>query len=138
MVVLPEPRESGYHSRMHWHPKLLSSLRRLSPLVLPLLLASNVYAQTVPPPPRLEPLPEPPPRAIGLDDDPAGERGIRLAPGANDRIEEFVIDGRRVIRVTNPSGQSYYLKEDLGDGTQAGQSSGDSRVRVPRWVIFTF
>jgi hypothetical protein len=105
--------------------------------LLALVVAQSAIAQA-PPPPRLEPIPEPPPQSIGIDNDAAPDRGIRLTPGADERVEETVIDGKRAIRVINPNGTEYYLIEDLGDGTQTGQNSQDSRVRVPRWVIRRF
>ena len=98
------------------------------------LLALEVHAQAAPPPPKLEPLPEPPP-AIGLEQDPSNERGIQLTPGAEGRAEETVIDGKRAIRVINPNGTEYYLIEDLGDTTPNPHDTG---VRVPRWVIRRF
>ena len=89
-------------------------------------------------PPKLEPIPEPPPQTIGIDRDGALERGVRLSPRSAETIDEFVLDGRRIIDVSNANGSEYYLIEDLGDGTFAGQNSQDSRVRVPRWVILRF
>lgn len=108
------------------------------PWLLSLALAGAATAQVAPPPPQLEPITERPPALIGFDEDSAAERGIRLAPGAAERVEESVIDGRRVVRVINPNGTEYELIEDLGDGTHARQNAHDSGVRVPRWVIFRF
>ena len=101
------------------------------------VLAAPAAAQ-VPAPPRLEPIPEPPPPRIGVDRDVGLDGGVRLTPGADERVEETIIDGRRTIHVINPNGTEYYLQEDLGDGTVSGQSAHDSRVRVPRWVILRF
>jgi len=52
-----------------------------------------------------------------------------------DQVEEQLIDGRRVVRVTTPLGQEYYLIEDLGDGAGLRNESLDHGVRVPLWVI---
>lgn len=89
------------------------------------------------PPPKLEPLPEPPP-AIGFDQDARPERGVQVTPGAAERVEESVIDGKRVIHVINPNGTEYFLTEDQGDGTFARQNTGDTGLRPPRWLIWQF
>jgi hypothetical protein len=109
-------------------------LRRLAALFL-LAAALPLSAQQ---PPRLEPLPELPPPPPGLEAEPAGESPIRIQPGANEQVEESVINGQRVVRVTTPSGSVYYLMEDLGDGVGMRNESLDSRVRVPAWVIRQF
>jgi hypothetical protein len=89
-------------------------------------------------PPKLEPLPEPPPPPPGVSADQPGEPSVRIGPGARDQIDEQVIDGRRVVRVTTPAGQEYYLIEDLGDGPGLRNESLDRGVRVPLWVIRRF
>lgn len=114
------------------------ALPTLSALTVAIVVAGGALAQVAPPPPKLEPITEKPPAIIGFDEDLAAERGVRLAPGAAERVEEAVIDGRRVVRVINPSGYEYELTEDLGDGTHAGQEPHDSKVRAPRWVILRF
>src|SRR5882724_4919073 len=80
-------------------------------------------------PPKLEPLPEIPPPPPGVSSD---------QPGGGDQVEERLIDGRRVARVTTPAGQEYYLIEDLGDGPGLRNESLDRGVRVPLWVIRRF
>ena len=89
-------------------------------------------------PPKLEPLPEPPPPPPGVSADPPGEPPVRIQPGGSDQVEEQLIDGRRVVRVTTPAGQEYYLVEDLGDGPGLRNESLDRGVRVPLWVIRRF
>ena len=108
---------------------------RITALLVALTAASVGFAQTRPP--VLEPIPEPPP-SIGFDQDSASERGIRLSPRAGEVIEETIKDGKHVVRIQAPSGAEYMLIEDLGDGTYAGQSSHDSRIRIPLWVIHRF
>ena len=49
----------------------------------------------------------------GTEADPS-EEPIRITPGANDKVEEIVIDGRRILRVTTPAGAVYFLRDDLG------------------------
>ncbi|HEX9193795.1 MAG TPA: DUF2782 domain-containing protein [Burkholderiales bacterium] len=89
-------------------------------------------------PPKLEPLPEPPPPPPGVAVEQPGEPSVRIEPGAAEQIEEQVIDGRRVARVTTPSGAVYYLIEDQGDGPGLGNEGIGPRVRVPLWVIRQF
>lgn len=107
-------------------------MRRLL-LATVLLAALRVAAQTVPPPPQLEPLPEPPP-AVGLDTEPAGP-GPTITPGA--KTEEFVApDGTRYVRVVEPNGWQYYLVESLpGEPGGARTVTSDTGVRVPMWSI---
>ena len=114
------------------------SALRVMLIAAALVGSSLVQAQGVPPPPRLEPIPELPPPAIGIDAESASDRGVRLSPGADDRVDEVVIDGKRTVRVTNANGTEYYLVEDLGDGTVTGQNAQDSRFRAPRWLILQF
>jgi len=90
----------------------------------------------VPPPPRLEPVPEPPP-AIGIDRDTSAEGGIRLSPQGGERIEERVIDGKRVVRVTNANGTEYLLVEDVAGGLP-DQGPGKSPISVPLWLIHSW
>lgn len=101
-------------------------------------LPATPLAAQAPPPPRLEPIPEPPPRPIGVDGDTSSQRDIRVSPGEPQRAIETVVEGKRAIHVINQDGSEYYLIEDLGDGAVTGQSPGDTRVRVPRWVIKRF
>ena len=89
-------------------------------------------------PPKLEPLPEIPPPPPGVSSEQSGEPTVRIQPGGGDQVEEQLIDGRRVVRVTTPLGQEYYLIEDLGDGPGLRNESLDRGVRVPLWVIRRF
>lgn len=98
-----------------------------------LALALPLAAQQ---PPKLEPLPPPPPAPPGLQEDALGERPIRITPGVNEQIEETVIDGRRVLRVTTPGGAVYYLRGDLDAGLP--REGLDQRIRVPLWVVHEF
>ena len=103
-------------------------------LVLALLAVSLPLAAQQPP--KLEPLPEIPPPPPGVEQ--PGEQPVRIQPGGGDQVEERLIDGRRVARVTTPAGQEYYLIEDLGDGPGLRNESLDRGVRVPLWVIRRF
>jgi hypothetical protein len=107
-------------------------LRRiLAPLLL--ALALPLAAQQ---PPKLEPLPElsPPPRGAAEQPD---EAPVCIGCG-KDQVEEKLIDGRHVVRVTTPAGQEYWLVEDLGDGPGLKNESLDHGVRAPLWVIKRF
>jgi Protein of unknown function (DUF2782) len=88
-------------------------------------------------PPTLEPLPEPPPPPPGVGEQP-GEPQVTIEPGADQRIEETVVNGQRVVRVTSPGGTVYYLIEDRGDGAGLRNESLDIGLRVPAWVIRQF
>jgi Protein of unknown function (DUF2782) len=109
-------------------------LRRILFLIL-LGAALPLAAQQ---PPGLEPLPEPPPPPPGVATDQPGEPQVTIEPGESGEVEEHVINGQRVVRVTTPSGSIYYLIEDLGDGPGMRNESLDSGVRVPLWVIHQF
>jgi hypothetical protein len=91
-------------------------------------------AQQVPPPPTLEPLPEPPPQ-VGVDSEPTAPGPTITAPGA--KVEEFTMpDGSKVIRVTDPNGWEYHLVEATpGSPGGAGTVTGDFGVRAPMWTI---
>lgn len=85
----------------------------------------------------LEPIPEPPPPPPGVATD-LSETPVRITPGANEQIEELVIDGKPVIKVTTPSGAIYYLRDDLGQSPGGRRDSLDQGIRVPLWVIQEF
>jgi Protein of unknown function (DUF2782) len=102
----------------------------------------SVNAQ-VPPPPRLEPLPEAEAAGPRAPDKPSPSTSPAASAAPATRAErsvprilgDRVIDGRRVVHVLNQNGAEYYIFEDLGDGNSAGKTAHDTRVRVPRWVI---
>ena len=106
------------------------------------IAASALFAVSLPlaaqQPPKLEPLPEIPPPPPGVASEQPGDPTVRIQPGGGDQVEEQLIDGRRVVRVTTPLGQEYYLIEDLGDGAGLRNESLDHGVRVPLWVIRRF
>ena len=84
-------------------------------------------------PPKLEPLPEPPP-AVGLDAQALEERGVKIQPG--ERAEEFIAAGKRVIRVTRPNGAVYYLIEQEGGANAPVGDAANTNFSVPQWLIF--
>ena len=96
-------------------------------------LAGSALAQNDSPP-KLEPLPEPPPGAT----DPAGEPRVRIPVQEGDRVEE-IRDGGEVImlKVSPQEGPTYYLVQ-TGKGEWTRRDSLDSGLRVPMWPIHTF
>ena len=103
--------------------------------VLAVLLFAFALPLAAQQPPRLEPLPEIPPPP-GVADRPEDEP-VRIE-SKQDQVEEQLVDGRHVVRVTTPSGQEYWLVEDLHDGTGIRNESLDHGVRAPLWVIKRF
>ena len=102
-------------------------------LAASLLLAVLPAFAQAPPPPKLEPLPEPPPQ-VGLDSDPS-QPGPRISPGS--KIEEFTMpDGTKHITVTDPNGWTYHLVEaQPGEPAGARTVNTDTGVRAPMWSI---
>jgi hypothetical protein len=104
-------------------------------LFLPFVLmvaAPVVHAQQRPL--DLEPVPEPPPPAVGFDAAPDAP-GVTIAPPEGKIEEELTADGQRVVRVTTPEGLEYVMMQDQGDMSFAVPRTGDSGVRTPQWVI---
>ncbi|OGA16968.1 MAG: hypothetical protein A3G25_15785 [Betaproteobacteria bacterium RIFCSPLOWO2_12_FULL_63_13] len=101
------------------------------------LIAAVPFAVFAQQPLGLEPLPEPPPPPPGAAAD-LSETPVRITPGANEQIEELLIDGKRVVKVTTPSGAVYYLRDDLGQSQGGRRDSLDQGLRVPLWVIQEF
>ena len=101
-------------------------------LLIYFFASSSLWAQQ---PPKLEPLPEPPSVPPGVAVEAPGDAPVRIAPGQNDQIDEMVVEGKRVIRVTTPGGLVYYLRDD---DPVSGGGPIDRPMRVPLWVIHTF
>lgn len=108
--------------------------------ILRRILAPALLAVSLPlaaqQPPKLEPLPAIPPPPPGAAEQPE-EEPVRIGSG-KEKVEERLVDGRHVVRVTTPQGQEYWLVEDLGDGPGLKSESLDPGVRVPLWVIRRF
>jgi hypothetical protein len=110
-------------------------MRRIIPVLLS-VVALNLAAQTRPP--KLEPIPEPPPPPAGSLNE-ALEPQVTITKRGEDKVEEFRIKGKLyMLKVTPSHGVSYYLIDDQGDGKWSRQDSRDSGLRVPMWVIGTF
>src|SRR5450759_2863602 len=107
-------------------------MRRLFALAL-LGIALPLAAQQ---PPKLEPLPEPPP---GLALDPALEPQVTITRRGEDKVEEYRVNGKLyAMKVTPPHGVPYFLMDVTGDGIMSRRDSLDTGLRVPRWVIHSF
>lgn len=97
-------------------------------------MAAAAQAQ-VPPPPRLEPLPEEPARQ-GAAEARAEEPAVRIPAGKDDTVEQINHGGRMMLKVTPPGGKPYYLIE--GPGGWLRRDSLDDGTRVPMWPLHTF
>ena len=97
---------------------------------------SLVAVAQVPPPPRLEPLSEPPPMPAGAVDEPR----VRIPVQQGDAVEEMRDAGGHVvmIKVTPPGGTPYFLVDTSGNGTWIRRNPLDDGLRVPMWTIKTF
>ncbi len=107
------------------------TLRKL--FVIAMLAAAPVVAQDKPP--KLEPIPEPPPPPAGVvDTDEAPE--VTVSTRGEDKIEEYRIKGRLyMIKVTPKVGKPYYLVDHKGDGVFARADDNERSLSVPMWLI---
>src|SRR4249919_3487179 len=104
------------------------------------IIAASICAVALPlaaqvaPPPKLEPVPEPPPQ-VGLEADPNAPGPMLTPPGS--RVEEQLMpDGSRVITVTDQNGWTYDLVESEPGAPLARTQTGDlTGVRAPMWRI---
>jgi hypothetical protein len=104
------------------------------------VIAASILAVALPlaaqvaPPPKLEPVPEPPPQ-VGLETDPTAPGPVLVPPGS--KVEEQLMpDGSRVITVTDPNGWTYQLIEARPGEPLARTADGDfTGVRPPMWRI---
>ncbi len=109
-------------------------MRRLIAIAL-CTAAIGAQAQ-VPPPPKLEPLPEEPEQARPGREAPGEGPAVRIPAGRDDVVEHVNWGGRTAVRVTPPGGKPYYLIE--GPGGWLRRASLDDGIRVPMWQIHTF
>jgi len=102
-----------------------------------LMLLGCVLPAAAQQPPRLEPVPPPPPPPPGVEGEQPGEPSVEIR-NDKEQVEETVVNGQRVVRVTQPGGAVYYIIEDRGDGPGLRNESLDIGLRVPAWVIRQF
>jgi hypothetical protein len=106
-------------------------MRRLPAMLLVCVACSALSQQR---PPKLEPLPGPPPTIPGPD-----EPGVRIPVPEADQVEEMRQGGRVVaLKVTPPGGKPYFLVDTTGNGNWMRRDSLDDGVRVPMWPILEF
>jgi hypothetical protein len=102
-------------------------------------LALMAGAQQVPPPPKLEPLPEAPPAPPEVAADPELEPQVTTIQRENETIEEYRVNGQlSMVKVTPRHGRPYYLVADIANGGFVRRDSLDSGLRVPLWVLWSF
>jgi hypothetical protein len=96
-------------------------------------------AQPALPPPKLEPLPEPPPPPQ-VAQDPELEPQVTIIRREGETIEEYRVKGRlTMVKVTPQHGRPYYLVPgDGAEGAFVRRDSLDSGLRVPLWLLYSF
>ena len=84
-------------------------------------------------PPKLEPLPEPPPSA-------SQDPGVRIPVQDKATVETVHrVAGRVVaIKVTPPGGKPYFLVDPDGGGNWMRRDSLEAALGVPLWLIHEF
>jgi hypothetical protein len=91
------------------------------------VLAPLAWAQNAPPPPQLEPIP---------DDGASVEPEVTIRDEAEQRVEEYRINGRLyMVKITPKVGPAYYLVDEKGEGSFTRYDGMDTGLKVPRWVI---
>lgn len=115
--------------------------RRLSLALAGLLLvtATSAFAETAPPPPVLEPLPEAEPAPPEIAADAELQAEIKVYHRDQQTIEEHRVAGRLTwIKVTPQHGRPYFLVADGPNGNFVRRDSLDTGLRVPMWLLFSF
>ena len=98
-------------------------------IALLMVAATPLAAQQ---PPKLEPLPEPPPMP-GESATPEPE--VTIIKRGEDTVQEYRIRGKLyMIKVTPPHGVPYYLVDQEGNGVMTRQDALPT-LAVPMWVI---
>ena len=98
---------------------------------------TSTLAQTRPP--NLQPVPEPPPPPKGYELDGSLEPQISTIKRGEDIVEEYRLGGRLyMMKITPSHGIPYYLVDHRGDGQFARQTTHDTGLRPPMWVIHSF
>jgi Protein of unknown function (DUF2782) len=87
-------------------------------------------------PPKLEPLPEPPPLPAGPA---ADEPRVRIPVQEGDTIEPVRRGGVVIaVKVTPPGGRPYFLIDTSGNGNWMRRDSLDTGLAVPMFPIHEF
>jgi hypothetical protein len=104
--------------------------------VFTLLLIASFAAWAQTRPPKLEPLPEPPPLPAGPA---ADEPRVRIPVQEGDKIEPVRRNGVVIaVRVTPPNGKPYFLIDTSGNGNWMRRDSLDTGLAVPMFPILEF
>jgi len=104
-----------------------------------LVLATSALAETAPPPPALEPLPEAEPAPPEVAGDAELQAEIKVYHRDQETIEEHRVSGRLTwIKVTPQHGRPYFLVADGPNGNFVRRDSLDTGLRVPMWLLFSF
>lgn len=104
-------------------------MRRTLIALLLTVAAPAAFAQQ---PPKLEPLPEPPPMPAG---DAALEPDVTIVKRGEDTVQEYRIRGKLyMLKVTPPHGTPYYLIDQEGHGVMTRQDVLPT-LAVPMWVV---
>jgi len=104
--------------------------------VFTLLLIASFAAWAQTRPPKLEPLPEPPPLPAGPT---ADEPRVRIPVQEGDKIEPVRRNGVVIaVRVTPPNGKPYFLIDTSGNGSWMRRDSLDTGLAVPMFPILEF
>ena len=99
-------------------------------------IALHAFAQQSAPP-KLEPLPGPPPPSDTSS--PVEEPQVRIPVQKGDKVEPIRRGGQVVmLKVTPKNGPVYYLIDTTGNGGWMRRDSLDGGVSVPMWPIKTW
>ena len=102
-------------------------------------IALSAAAETAPPPPALEPVPEAPPPPPEIANDPELQPQITIVRRENETLEEYRVNGRlTMVKVTPRQRRPYYVVAGAADGAFIRRDSLDTGLRVPLWVLFSF
>ena len=104
------------------------------------IAAAPVAAQTPSRPANLQPVPEPPPPPKGFELDSALDPQITTIQRGKETVEEYRMGGRLYMMKVTPEGGGtpYFLVDHTGNGSFARQTTHDTGLRPPMWVIHSF
>ena len=93
-------------------------------------------ADTAPPPPNLEPIPEPIASASAPAD---SDTQVTVSKRGDDRIEEYRYKGRLyMIKVTPKIGLPYTMVDDRGDGIFNRKDSRGTAIKTAQWKVLSW
>ncbi len=109
-------------------------------LAVGLASVTPAAAQTRERPPNLQPVPEPPPPPKGFELDSTLDPQVTIVKRGGETVEEYRMGGRLYMMKVTPEGGGtpYYLVDHTGNGSFARQTTHDTGLRPPMWVIHSF